>query len=54
MNDKKPCFALGKVVAIHGAVEALETAKQTPIELIQRHIVIEPGELNEEDQQTNL
>ena len=53
MNDKKPCFALGKVVATPGALDALETAKQTPIEFLQRHVVLDPGDLNEEDQQTN-
>lgn len=54
MNDRKPRFALGQVVATPGALEALETAKQTPIEFLQRHVVLEPGELEEEDQQTNL
>ena len=54
MNDRKPRFALGKVVATPGALEALESTKQTPIEFLQRHVVLEPGELEEEDQQTNL
>lgn len=54
MNDRKPRFALGQVVATPGALEALEATKQTPIEFIQRHVVLEPGELDEEDQQTNL
>lgn len=54
INDRKPRFALGQVVATPGALEALETAKQTPVELLQRHLVLEPGELDEEDQQTNL
>ncbi len=53
-NDTKPRFALGQVVATPGALEALEAAKQTPIEFLQRHLVLEPGELDEEDQQTNL
>ncbi|EMI54166.1 plasmid related protein [Rhodopirellula sallentina SM41] len=54
MNDRKPRFALGQVVATPGALDALETAKQTPIEFIQRHVVLDQGELDEEDQQTNL
>lgn len=54
INDRKPRFALGQVVATPGALEALETAKQTPVEFLQRHLVLEPGELDEEDQQTNL
>jgi len=55
MNDKKPwpCFALGKVVATPGASEALQLNKQTPLEFLQRHVVLDPGDLNEEDQQTN-
>ncbi len=54
MNEKKPCFALGKVVATPGALEALESTKQTPIEFLQRHVVLDQGELDDEDQQTNL
>lgn len=54
INDRKPRFALGQVVATPGALEALETAKQTPIEFLQRHVVLDQGELDEEDQQTNL
>lgn len=54
MNDRKPRFALGQVVATPGALEALESAKQTPMELLRRHVALEPGELDEEDQQTNL
>lgn len=52
-NDKKPRFELGHVVATPGALDALQTAGQTPIELLQRHVVLDPGELDEEDQQTN-
>jgi hypothetical protein len=54
MNDRKPRFSLGNVVATPGALEALEAAKQTPMELLRRHVALEPGELDEEDQQTNL
>ena len=54
MNDRKPRFALGQVVATPGALEALELTKQTPIEFLQRHVALEPGELGEEDQHTNV
>ena len=53
INDRKPRFSLGQVVATPGALAALETAKQTPMELLQRHVVLDQGELDEEDQQTN-
>lgn len=53
MNDRKPRFALGQVVATPGALAAFEAAKQTPMELLQRHVVLDQGELDEEDQQTN-
>ncbi len=53
MNDKKPLFALGKVVTTPGAMEALQAVGQSAIEMLQRHVVLDPGELGEEDQQTN-
>jgi len=53
MNDNKPRFPLGQVVATPGALEALEATGQSPMEFIQRHVVLDPGELDEEDQQTN-
>ena len=52
-NNRKPRFALGQVVATPGALEALQVTGQTPMEFIQRHVVLDPGELDEEDQQTN-
>ena len=52
-NDTKPRFTLGQVVATPGALEALETTGQTPTEFLRRHLVLDPGDLNEEDQQTN-
>jgi hypothetical protein len=53
INDRKPRFSLGQVVATPGALAALEKAKQTPMELLQRHVVLDQGELDEEDQRTN-
>lgn len=52
-NNQKPRFALGQVVATPGALDALQTTGQTPMELLQRHVVLDPGELDAEDQQTN-
>jgi len=52
-KNKKPRFALGQVVATPGALDALQAAGQTAMELLQRHVVLDPGELDEEDQQTN-
>ncbi len=54
-NKKEPRFLLGQiVVATPGALEAFESNGQTPMELLQRHVVLDPGELDEEDQQANL
>lgn len=53
-NKKEPRFLLGQVIATPGALEALESNGQTPMELLQRHVVLDSGELDEEDQQTNL
>lgn len=52
-NNKKARFTLGQVVATPGALEALQAAGQSAMELLQRHIVLDPGSLDEEDQQTN-
>ena len=52
-NDKKPLFALGQVVSTPGALDAFRDAGQTPMEFIQRHVVLEQGELGEEDHQLN-
>lgn len=49
----KPLFKLGQIVATPGALEALEKNNQTAIELLKRHLVLDPGALEEEDQQAN-
>ena len=48
-----PRFSLGQVVATPGALAAFESTNQTPLEFLRRHEVLDPGELDEEDQQTN-
>lgn len=53
-SQATPRFLLGKIVATPGALEVLESNGQTPMELLQRHVVLAPGELCGEDQQTNL
>ncbi len=52
-NNQSPRFTLGRVVATPGALEALEAAEQTPMEFIRRHAVLDPGEIDVEDQQAN-
>lgn len=47
-------FSLGQVVATPGALEPLEEAEQTPLELVYRHSHSDFGEeLREEDRQLN-
>jgi len=46
-------FPLGQIVATPGALEALESAGQSPAEFLSRHAVCDWGELDEEDQRAN-
>lgn len=48
-----PLFPLGQIVATTGSLAALEKNEQSPLEFIGRHIVLDPGQLCEEDQQSN-
>ena len=52
-RNTQPRFQLGQVVATPGAVDALEKANQSATEFINKHVVLDGGELDEEDQQTN-
>jgi len=53
-SDKRaPQFSLGPVVATPGALEALESSRQSAHDFLRRHVVLDPGELCEEDQQHN-
>ena len=54
VNQTSPRFLLGRIVATSRALEVLESNGQTPMELLQRHVVLDSGELDEEDQQANL
>ena len=52
-RNTKPRFQLGQVVATPRAVDALEKVNQSATEFINRHVVLDAGELDEEDQRTN-
>jgi len=49
-----PLFALGKIVATPGALEALAKAGQTPHELLERHVRCEWTGLDAEDVELNM
>jgi len=46
-------FPLGKVVATRGALFELEKASVNPLELIGRHVQLDPGSLDADDQAAN-
>ena len=46
-------FPLGRIVATPGALSALERAKQSPAEFLDRHVTGDWGELDDEDKQEN-
>jgi hypothetical protein len=46
-------FAIGRLVATPGALEALERPTQSPFEFLNRHVNGDWGELDEADQQEN-
>jgi len=46
-------FDLGQIVATPGALEALESAGQSPAEFLSRHAACDWGEVCEEDQRAN-
>lgn len=50
---KAPLFKLGEIVATPGALEALERAGQTPLELIVCHVAGEWGTVCAEDAEAN-
>jgi hypothetical protein len=47
-------FVLGQLFLTQGAIEALEDARQSPQEFINRHARLEKGELCDEDYKENL
>lgn len=50
---KSAKFDLGQIVATPGALEALESASQSPAEFLSRHASGDWGELCVEDQEAN-
>jgi len=53
MNDNKPRFQLGQVVATPAALEVLQRHGRTPLEFITRHHQGDWGDLCEEDRNAN-
>jgi len=53
MNERKPRFSLGQVVATPGALEALTESGQSPDEFLRRHVSGDWGDVCEEDQEAN-
>ena len=49
----RPLFSLGQVVATPGALDALATTQQTPMEFLYRHVSGDWGSLDIQDIQTN-
>ena len=49
----KPDFSIGKLLATPAALEALEEAKVNIIELIERHIAKDWGDLSDDDKRLN-
>ena len=49
----EPLFPLGRVVATPGAIAALDEAKQSPQEFLDRHQRGDWGEVSEEDKKEN-
>ena len=53
MRNHKPRFSLGQTVATPGALQALDNAQETAMELIARHQSGDWGEVPPEDAATN-
>ena len=49
----QPKFPLGQVVATPGALEALEQSGQSPAMFLNRHVVGDWGNVDDEDKQAN-
>ena len=51
--NTNPKFQIGKPVGTPGCLEAIAAAGQTPAEFLDRHVRLDPGDLDKEDQQAN-
>lgn len=53
LNNGKPKFNLGQIVATHAALEALQESGQTPQLFLARHVRGDWGEVCDEDKGLN-
>jgi hypothetical protein len=53
IQERRPLFELGKVVATPAALKKLEEAKLTPTDLLDRHVHGDYGDLHDEDREAN-
>lgn len=53
MNNKKPLFELGQVVATPACLEALQASGQDASQFLQRHVTGDFGDLCDEDRHLN-
>lgn len=53
MNNKKPLFDLGQVVATPACLEALQASGESPEKFLSRHVTGDYGDLCDEDRQLN-
>lgn len=53
MNDKKPLFELGMIVATPACLEALQASGDNANQFLQRHVTGDFGELSEDDRLLN-
>ena len=49
----KPLFPLGQIVATPGALAALEASRQSPSDLLRRHVHGDWGCVDDEDRESN-
>lgn len=53
IDFSKPKFQMGQIIATPGALEAMETAKQSPSDFLDRHVRGDWGDVCDEDQYAN-
>lgn len=53
IGERMPMFSLGQLLATPGALQSLQEAEQSPLELLARHVTGDWGDLEEEDKREN-
>lgn len=53
IDNQKPKFALGQVVATPNALDALGESGESPVKFLNRHVYGDWGDLEDEDKQAN-